>query len=127
MSKRKNKNVIIQDWTNYNAWYNFAVETAKNDFEDVKNYFLKDEVFRNFATIMSYIIQHEKVVESVLWTSVVPQGTEDRTWFRSFADIVGVKEYKDITTSFDGAHAIRCQKTLNKYIKKYVKEVGELQ
>ena len=87
---------------NKNKWITFAKETAT-----INDELGKTPDFKEFGDLMATVFRNEGTIESVLWEGAEPSGTEDRTWVRVYLHLKGYKQYADILTGFDGAHAIR--------------------
>lgn len=54
-----------------------------------------------FGLVMAdVVLNHPEGVNphSVLWETDVPQGTEDRTWYRTFLSLRGHRHYQDLLT-----------------------------
>lgn len=88
------------------AWLEFAEATYASDME---YYFKEKETFKpnfeGFANLMEAVYNSNGAIESVLWKTVNPCGTEDRTWVRAYLAMCGNKNYKGIFRGLDGSHA----------------------
>lgn len=94
-------------------WKKFAIKTVKNDGAEVNE---KD--LEKFVLLMEKVINKFGSAESVLWESVNPTGTEDRTWVRTFLAVEGYKEYSDMLTGLDSSHAKRIVEYFKEAVKK---------
>ena len=81
-------------------WEKFAIETLEYDGAPT-------DIAAPFALAMERVYEAEGEFDSVLWTSINPCGTEDRTWVRVFAHLTDRRHYNGILTGLDGAHAQR--------------------
>ena len=90
------------------AWFNFANETIMYDGSI-------HMPVNDFASAMGKIIKAEGKVNSALWDSVTPNGTEDRVWVRAFAFLSGIQTYSDILKGPDGLFAKACVVKLLQY------------
>jgi hypothetical protein len=97
-------------------WEKFAIETLNADYENwpedesIPEY---EDHCKRFGQVMERLVA-KKPVNSNLWYSTTPSGTEDRTWVRSFMFLVGNKDYSAMLTGFDQDHARHCVKELLK-------------
>lgn len=81
------------------AWIEFAQETITNDEAKIK------PNLKKFGNFMEFVFNKNKNIKSVLWETVNPNGTEDRTWIRTFLCLEGYKDYAGMLNSLDGNHA----------------------
>lgn len=86
-------------------WANFARELMEEECPVALFHGHKPD---EFGEIMGRLIARDGSVYSVLWDSVVPSGTEDRTWVRSWLSMKGEKRYQAIERGMDGHHAKHC-------------------
>lgn len=88
-------------------WKVFAAQLILDECPEVK----ADP--EQFGRLMATLVRRDGYVQSVIWTSVVPHGTEDRTWVRAWLLQCAVPAYAGITGGLDGAHATYCADQLS--------------
>lgn len=88
-----------------NKWATFAKQTLTQDAEGGENLNCQE-----FGDLMQKVFDHSGEIESVLWSGANPNGTEDRTWVRTWAGLKGVTAYKNMQGGLDGSHAQRILK-----------------
>lgn len=91
------------------AWSDFAAELIA---EECPKFASKVDP-AHFGLLMSKLIARDGFVDSVLWNSVVPSGTEDRTWVRAYLHQSDIAPYAGILDGLDGAHAKHCASHLS--------------
>jgi len=92
------KNKIVLEWAL------FGQQTVFGDDHKDTAY---DINFAEFGEAMAKVIGKYGVAESNLWEGVLPSGTEDRTWVRTWLYMQGNENYQGMIKSLDGAHAKR--------------------
>ncbi|RYZ92887.1 MAG: hypothetical protein EOP06_02835 [Proteobacteria bacterium] len=86
---------------NEQEWADFAHETMTED-----KFTFDPSLCLEFAAAMAKVYSKFGEIESVLWAGASPDGSEDRTWIRTFVCKKGLG-YEGMLTSFDGYHATR--------------------
>lgn len=108
--------VFMKEKFSKQKWVTFAKETLSIDNVDSVIKPFENHDFKEFGSVMELVYKNEKKIESVLWETVNPCGTEDRTWVRVYLALKGNKTYSDIFTGLDGSHATQIRNQLKKYM-----------
>ena len=99
------KEYVLEEFSKI-EWIKLAKETIKIDGEiKISPIVLSD--LKKFGDLMEEVFKKEKCFESVLWETVNPNGTEDRTWVRTFLYLEGYKDYRNMEKTLDKAHVKR--------------------
>lgn len=104
------------------AWARFAKDLLKQEYPKG----LSKVNVNEFGDLMVKVVNKEGGADSILWKEKTPQGTEDRTWVRTWLYTKKIPEYKDMPKSLDGHHvkAILKQFKSVKESKCNLKEIG---